>query len=224
MLAELPRTALTCAKLPFQTASLAAAPRGQNDPVLVLPGFAASDSSTAMLRSYLRWLGHDVYRWDLGRNLGAKTVGLHNEVLVEKLEAIHAARGRNVAVVGWSMGGIMARLIARARPHMVSQLILLGAPFTGDPYANRAWWVYEKLTGHSLSHPVARAQMAASKLPPPVPSTSIYSRSDGVAAWQCCLEPPTASTRNIEVDCAHCAFGFDARVLRTVADVLASPK
>jgi pimeloyl-ACP methyl ester carboxylesterase len=221
-LAEVPRAILAIIRLPLYLPHLRAAPPGNGLPILVIPGFAMSDKSTAILRVYLRWLGYDVSGWGLGRNLGAKTIGIHNEKLVARLKEIYNKVGQPVTLIGWSMGGIMARMIARAEPKNVRQIISLGAPFAGDPFANTAWRNYERMSGHSLSHPVARAQIAESKLPPPVPSLSLFSKSDGIVAWQSCLEPKRPHTSNIEVQSAHCAFGFCPVVLRTVADQLAS--
>jgi pimeloyl-ACP methyl ester carboxylesterase len=219
--AEIPRLFGSLAALPWNFAELASAPLGDGSTVLVIPGFAASDGSTAILRAYLAWLGYDTHGWELGRNLGARTIGVHNEALIRRFDQLRAEAGQKPHVIGWSMGGIMARMLSRARPDDVEQLILLGSPFAGDPYANHAWQLYEKISGHSLSDPVAQAQIAESKLPPPVRSASIYSKSDGVVAWDCCLEPAAPHTQNIEVDAAHCAMAFDAKVLRTVADLLA---
>lgn len=221
--AELPRVALAWGVLPFGLPAMARAPRGDRRPVMVLPGFAASDTSTTVLRGYLSWLGYDVHGWELGQNVGAKTVGMQNELLIARLDALFEQVGQKITLIGWSMGGIMARMIARRRPDAVERLILLASPFAGDPYANRAWPLYERMSGHRLSHPVFRAQMAESKLAPPVPSVSIYSKSDGVVAWECCVEPDAPHSRNIEVSSAHCGFAFDAKVLRTVADVLSEP-
>jgi pimeloyl-ACP methyl ester carboxylesterase len=221
--AELPRTGFALARLPLNLRRLAAAPKGDQSTVLVIPGFATTDRSTVVLRAYLNWLGYRAVGWELGRNLGAKTIGLRNERLHDRLAQLFCESQHKVSIIGWSMGGIMARMIARNSPDLVSRVISLGAPFTGDPFANHAWQVYERLTGHSLSHPIARAQIAESKLPLPVPAISLYSKSDGIVDWQCCLEPDRSSSHNIEVQSAHCAFGFDPVVLRTVADVLAWP-
>lgn len=219
--AELPRTIFAIARLPFHLPSLLAAPRSKGVPILVIPGFAMTDKSTAVLRAYLTMLGYNVSGWGLGRNLGAKTIGIHNEKLIARLNEFHGEVRQPVILIGWSMGGIMARMISRAAPEKVRQIISLGAPFAGNPFANTVWRTYERLSGHSLDHPVARAQIAESKLPPPVPSLSLFSKSDGIVAWQSCLEPKRPHTGNIEVQSAHCAFGFCPVVLRTVADQLA---
>ncbi len=219
--AELPRAVLALASMPLQLTKLLASPRGNGQPVMVIPGFGVTDASTIVLRTYLARLGYDVTGWQLGRNLGAKTVGVHNEHLLRRLSELFQVKQQPIALIGWSMGGIMARMIARKYPGKVKNIICLGAPITGDPFANRAWRVYERMSGHSLSHPIARAQIAESKLPPPVPSVSIYSKSDGVVAWQSCLEPIHHLTSNIEVNCPHVGFGFDANVFSIIADNLA---
>lgn len=222
-LAEIPRAVFAIASLPANILKLTKACKSNGSPVLVIPGFATTDRSTFILRAYLRWLGYRVSGWEMGRNLGAKTIGLHNEQLVKRLDDVYRQSGQKVTLIGWSMGGIMARMISRVRPEQVRLIVTLGAPFSGNPFANSAWKLYERLSGHSLSHPIARAQIAESKLPPPVPSVSLFSKSDGVVAWQSCLEPDHSHTLNIEVESAHCGFGFSPSVLRIIADRLARP-
>ena len=187
---------------------------------MVIPGIGMTDRSTLVLRRYLRFLGYEVHAWELGRNLGAKTIGVHNERLIERIKNVHHSAQQPVTLIGWSMGGIMARMVARCQPQLIRQVISLGSPFVGDPFASSAWEIYERLSGHSLKAPVAQAQIAESKLPLPVPAVSFYSKSDGIVAWQACLEPNTPSARNIPVRSAHCGFGFSAEVLRAVADTL----
>lgn len=220
--AEVPRAIFACAMLPLKWPFLSSATQGDQRPIFVIPGFATTDRSTFVLRQYLRFLGYRVYGWELGRNLGAKTIGLHNEKLIARINAVYEMERQPITLIGWSMGGIMARMAARTLPQHIREVISLGAPFTGDPFSNTAWKVYERMSGHSLSHPVAQAQIAESKLPLPMPACSIYSKSDGVVAWQACLEPHQPQSRNIEVRSAHCAFGFSAVVLRAVSDRLAA--
>ncbi|MFN3618806.1 MAG: esterase/lipase family protein [Sphingorhabdus sp.] len=218
----MPRAIYALVLLPFQWPRLSLAAKGDQRPVFVIPGFGTTDRSTVILRYYLQFLGYRVYAWELGRNLGAKTIGLHNERLLARLDEVYLEERQPVTLIGWSMGGIMARMIARVNPYKIREVISLGAPFTGDPYANTAWKIYERLSGHSLAHPVAQAQIKESKLPLPVPACSIYSKSDGVVSWQTCLEPDTKLADNIAVRSAHCGFGFTAVVLRAVAERLAS--
>jgi pimeloyl-ACP methyl ester carboxylesterase len=222
--AEMPRTLAAILALPLAWPDLRRQPRGDGHRVIVIPGFAATDRSTAILRAYLCWLGYEATGWGMGRNMGAATIGIHNERLVERLETAYRESGGPVTLIGWSMGGIMARLIARERADMVRGVITMGAPFTGDPFANSAWRIYERLTGHSLSHPIAQEQIRVSKFAPPVPATAIYSTSDGVVAWQCCQEPHAPHTRSIAVRSAHCGYGFHGGVFAIIARALASPR
>lgn len=220
--AELPRVLYALATLPGGLMHLSLAPKGDNRPILVIPGIGMTDSSTLILRRYLKFLGYRVRPWKLGRNLGAKTIGVHNERLIERVESVYDDEQRALTLIGWSMGGIMARMVARRHPEKIFEVISLAAPFGGDPFASGAWQVYERLSGHSLREPVALAQIAESKLPLPVRACSFYSTSDGVVPWQACLEPNTPSARNMAVRSAHCGFGFSAPVLRAIADRLAS--
>jgi hypothetical protein len=221
---------------------LATAPRGDGHGVLVLPGLLASDTSTLPLRLYLGWLGYDVRGWDLGRNRGpteAVLAGLPRALLT------HARRtGRPVSLVGWSLGGIYARELARRNAKHIRQVITLGSPFAlSDP--RRQSWVhvpYQRLRhlhadGARLPSPEQRAR------PIGVPSTSVFSRLDGIVSWQACVEletepetkrqtkpetkrqteRQTAPHQNVEVRCSHIGFGVDPATLWLIADRLAVP-
>ncbi len=220
-LAELPRALAELGSLPWFGPLLMTAPRGDRHPVLVLPGFVTSDRSTGILRRYLEALGYTPYAWELGRNLGPKAIGREGEKLVDRLDAIHAETGRKVSIIGWSLGGVMARQVARRRPDVVRQVISLGSPFTGDPRATNVLRAYETLTGQRLSDADTQAQLAESRSAPPVPSTAIYTKADGIVSWRNCCEPDDATTDNIEVYGSHCGLGVNASVLYAIADRLA---
>jgi pimeloyl-ACP methyl ester carboxylesterase len=222
-LTELPRAIAELTALPFAARVLATAPRGDGRPVLVLPGFIASDTSTAILRKYLTRLGYDAHAWKLGRNLGPKAIGAEGEKLIARLNAVHEMTGKKVSLVGWSLGGIMARIVARRAPDLVRQVITLGSPFAGSPKATNVWRLYELLTGHLVESDDAKGQLAEAASPPPVPSTAIYSREDGVVAWQVCREQPGPATDSIAVHGSHIGLGVNASVLYAVADRLAQP-
>ncbi len=223
-LTELPRALAEFGVLPLAAPILAMAPRGDGHPVLVLPGFVTTDTSTAIIRRYLTRMGYDAHAWELGRNLGPKAIGREGEKLIARLNAIHAATGRKVSLVGWSLGGIMARLVARRTPDAVRQVISLGSPFAGSPRATNVWRAYEILTGQKINDAHTRSQLAESASPMPVPSTAIYSREDGVVAWQNCVEPTAPDSDNIEVHGSHCGMGVNPSVLFAVADRLAQPE
>ncbi len=220
-LTEISRAMFEFGTLPLASPLLAAAKRGDGHPVLVLPGFVTTDLSTTVLRRFLTSLGYDTHAWELGRNLGPRAIGWEGEKLVARLEAVHEKTGKNVSLVGWSLGGILARQLSRRRPELVRQVISLGSPFTGDPRATNVWKAYEFMTGQRLKDPDTQAQLRESEDAPPVPATAIYSKGDGIVAWQNCLEPASPTTDNIEVYGSHCGLGVNASVLYAVADRLA---
>jgi pimeloyl-ACP methyl ester carboxylesterase len=203
------------------TPGLLAAPRGDGHGVLVFPGLLAGDASTVPLRAFLRWLGYDVRGWDLGRNNGpteAILAGLPQAVLD------HAERtGRPVSLIGWSLGGIYAREMARRHPRQVRQVITLGSPYAmRDPKQSYAEGPYRRLRSlHAPETRLPRPELRAR--PIDVPSTSVYSRWDGVVAWQACIEPQTPVHQNVEVRCSHLGFGVDPATLWLIADRLAVP-
>ena len=195
------------------------APRGDGHPVLVLPGLIASDVSTQLLRSYLSGRGYNVRGWGLGRNMGLKE-GLRDKMLASVRE-LHEETGRKVSLVGWSLGGVYARDIAAELPDTVRNCIMLGSPIHGHPRSTNAWRIYELASGQSVDDP--KLQLPDPALPP-VPTTAIFSRSDGVVAWQCSVEPKTATSESIEVDGSHCGLGAHPAVLYAIADRLAQPE
>lgn len=196
-------------------------PKGDGHPVLILPGLAASDSSTKPLRSFLENSGYKAYPWELGRNFGLRDGVL--EGMLERLETIYAEHGEKVSLVGWSLGGIFARELAKLRPEMVRGVISLGSPHSGDPKATNAWRLYQLVAGHSVDEPPIETQLHKA---PPVPTTSVYTKTDGVVAWQNCAQAKPVSakkakhTENIVVTASHCGLGFNPSVLYILADRL----
>lgn len=195
------------------------APRGDGHPVLVLPGLAASDVSTRPLRMFLRELGYAAHGWKQGQNRGPRA-GVE-DAIDARLEELATRYGRKVSVIGWSLGGVFAREAARRSPSLVRQVITLGSPFANEPKASNAWQLYESLSGRQVDDWPERDTM---KLPPPVQSTAIYSRSDGIVAWQGCREQESTTTENVEVEGSHCGLGHNPVVLYAVADRLALPE
>lgn len=192
------------------------APRGDGSPVLVLPGLSASDVSTRPLRTYLKAQGYAAHGWKLGQNRGPRP-GVE-DAMEARLSELSQRYQRKVSLIGWSLGGIFARELARRLPSAVRQVITLGSPFASEPKASNAWRVYEFLSDRKVEDWPDREGM---KLPPPAPSTAIYSRTDGVVAWQGCREQASSTTQNIEVEGSHCGLGHNPAVLYAIADRLA---
>jgi alpha/beta hydrolase fold len=201
---------------------LAAAPRCDGHPVLVLPGLLASDFSTQPLRSFLKAPGYAVHGWKQGRNLGLRP-GVEPDMLERVEELYDRHDGRKLSLVGWSLGGIYARQLAKLLPDKVRSVISLGSPFAGSPKATNAWKVYEFASGQSVED---RDGHIAGPLaePPPVPTTSIFSRSDGICAWQTCVNEEREQVENIEVYGSHCGLGHHPAAVFAVADRLAQPE
>src|ERR1700758_1653709 len=194
------------------------APRGDGHPVLVLPGLAASDVSTRPLRTYLAAQGYAAHGWKQGPNRGPRS-GVEAGIDARLAElALHY--NRKVSLIGWSLGGVFAREAARRSADLVRQVITLGSPFANEPKASNAWRLYEARSGRGVDDWPGGEAM---KLPPPVPSTAIYSRSDGIVAWQGCREQESATTENIEVEGSHSGLGYNPAVLYAIADRLALP-
>lgn len=198
--------------------TLMGAPRGDGHPVLVLPGFLAGDMSTEFLRRYLKSIGYDCYGWELGRNLG----GLHSKrtALRDLLRRVYEQTCAKVSLVGWSLGGIYAREMALEMPQMVRQVITLGSPFAGDARATNVRELYEFISGESLEATTdGELERVARRLP--VPTTSIYTRTDGIVNWRTCLNGDFDNAENIEVYASHIGLGTNPSALWAVADRLA---
>lgn len=198
---------------------LSLAPRGDGHPVLVLPGLITSDTATRPLRSFLKSRGYAVSGWGQGRNYGLRP-GVQDG-LVDRLVAMHETHGRKVSLVGWSLGGLYARQLAKMMPERVRSVITLGSPFAGSPKATNAWRTYEAVSGQRAEDHNPQFGGAMSETPP-VPTTAIFSRTDGICAWQSCIETPGAHAENIEVQGAsHCGMGHHPAIVYAVAERLA---
>lgn len=222
LLLEAGRTLGDLAVLPLMQQILKSAPKGDGHPVLVLPGFLAGDGSTSVLRKFLSGRGYEVYPWELGRNLGLNSIGEAGTRLEERLEEIHDTHdGDRVSVVGWSLGGVMAREMGKQRPELVRQVISMGSPFSGHPQGTAAWPIYKAVSRGEHKTREFRDRLAQLKDAPEVPTTSIFSRTDGIVHWTGSIENEAPHTDNIEVRAAHCGLGFNAPTLYAVADRLA---
>jgi pimeloyl-ACP methyl ester carboxylesterase len=197
-------------------------PQGDDHPVLVLPGFLASSRSTGPLRQFLADLGYRAHRWKLGNNMGYSNrlhEGMRNRVreLVDRYD-------RKISLVGWSLGGVYARELAREMPDIVRQVISMGSPFRGLPGSTHLKHVFEILSevGYDqIPHEFLRDMHIA----PPVPTTALYTRGDGVVAWQSTVEvSDRPDVENIHVGGTHLGLGFNPRAIVAIADRLALPE
>ena len=193
---------------------------GDGTHVIVFPGLSAGDISTVPLRKYLNGLGYVTTGWGQGLNLGPRSGVL--DAVQHQIRQVFEATGRKVSLVGWSLGGIYAREMAKLLPEMVHCVITLGTPFAGSPKSTNAWRIYEMATGRNtdMEHTNYDLPMA----PAAVPTSSVYSRSDGIVAWQgsiqasCKVNP---HTENIEVFASHVGIGLNPSAWWVVADRLA---
>ena len=167
---------------------VAAARSGDEHPVLFLPGFTAGDVSTVPLRTVVREHGYWVHAWRLGRNIGPTARAVDG--MRKRIAELHDTHGRRVTLIGQSLGGIYARLLARERPELIRQVITLGSPYrmvAGDRSTANA--AVGARRAPARRRPAARRASARQDRPPLlVPATSIYSRVDGVAPWQTCID------------------------------------
>ena len=202
--------------------TLQRAPAGDGHAVIVFPGLSASDGSTVPLRRYLKSLGHEVDGWNQGFNFGPRAGVL--EAAKRQLRDTAEATGRRVSLIGWSLGGVYARELAKELPDLVRGVITLGTPFAGSPRSTNAWRLYELTSGRKIEREAEHFDLPGA---PPVPTTSIYSRTDGVVAWQGSVQAPcprNAQTENVEVIASHFGIGLNPSAWWAVADRLGQPE
>jgi pimeloyl-ACP methyl ester carboxylesterase len=190
--------------------------RGDAQPVLVFPGLAAGDLSTYPMRKFLTALGYPCYGWEQGLNAGPRDGVL--AACKARVKSIYQQHGRKVSLVGWSLGGLYAREMAKMLPGMVRQVVTLGSPFAGTPQATNAWRLFEWLSGHVVDDPRLLKRLRTA---PNVPTTSMYSKSDGIVAWQCSVQTPGRQTENIALSASHFGIGMNPMALYALADRLA---
>ncbi len=211
------------ARAPWEYAAMLAAatwlarlPVGDGHPVVVFPGLGASDFTTAPLRSFLRDRGYTAYAWQRGFNFGPRQGVL--DACRDRVKQVARRHREKGSLIGWSLGGLYAREIAKEQPENARSVITLGTPFTGHPSATNAWRFYELVSGQATQDPASLEQL---RLPPACPTTSIYSRTDGVVAWHCSLNPKLPQAENIEVHASHIGMGMNPLALYAMADRLA---
>ncbi len=211
------------AELPLfvlRTRSLRGLPRGDGHPVIIIPGFGADDLASIPLRHVLTRLGYSAYGWGQGRNLGMRP--RTKVALAQMLKRLSAQHDARITLVGWSLGGIFAREMARHQPELVRRVFTLGSPFTGSPDANNMQMLF-RLANRGKPVRNDREGFERRRRAPPVPCVAIHSKTDGMVAWRCSVEEPSPSTENIEVRGSHFGLLFNYEVLRALAERLPLP-
>ncbi len=195
-------------------------PTGDGHPVLVLPGLLAGDGSTWTLRRLLRRLGYRAHGWRLGLNIGPTAKAVTG--MAERLDELRARYNAPVSLIGWSLGGIFARTLARRHPSAVRQVITLGSPYRiGHESQSRAAATFKRLAPLHVERHGFPLEIESEPLV--VPATSIYSRYDGMVAWQACIDAPSARAENIAVLSSHIGYGHHPATVWAIADRLAQP-
>jgi pimeloyl-ACP methyl ester carboxylesterase len=222
LMSEMPRALSELQALAHAAPLLQALPRGDGHRVLVLPGFMGDDRSTVPLRWFLTCRGYRAQPWRLGRNLGP------TDEIIDGMDALlrrFATTKQRISIVGWSLGGIFAREIARSHPGVVRSVITLASPFQLDAGERDLTNAAEAYDAASVLHsPRANRFMPfGARSPMPVPTTNIYSRADGVVPWESCVDLYGDQCENLEVPGSHAGLGHNPVVLAVIADRLAQP-
>jgi pimeloyl-ACP methyl ester carboxylesterase len=198
---------------------LTSLPKGDGHSVMVMPGFMASNSSTGPMRSVLSELGYDAHGWDSGRNVRV------NEALINKLEAqltrLHSDSGRKVSLIGWSLGGVLSRELAKIHPDKVRLVMSLGSPISDDRNHTNAARLFKFFNGDEPEK-MRDGQFRGLDVAPPVPTTSVLTKTDGVVHWRGSVQAEGEHpTENIQVYASHIGLGVNPSVMIAIADRLA---
>jgi len=197
-----------------------ALPAGDGHPVVIFPGLATDRRATAPLKSFCEDLGYTAYDWGRGLNTGPKgDIDAWLDKLSEHVGDVTASHHDTMSLIGWSLGGIYAREVAKRLRGRVRRVITIATPFAGTAEQTNVAWLYRLLNGQA---PVLdEGLMARLRLPPVVPTTSIFSRSDGIVAWQACIQDEVGKhTENIEVEGSHVGMAWNPQVLSIIANRL----
>ncbi|HEX8669121.1 MAG TPA: alpha/beta fold hydrolase [Allosphingosinicella sp.] len=188
---------------------------GRGRAVVVIPAFLANDLPTSFLRRTLRACGFHACGWGKGLNLGANAKKFSQ--LLARIEELAETSGAPVALIGWSLGGLYARELARRRPDAVSAVVTLGTPFSQGLRANNAWKLYEAINDHDVDHPPVRVQP---NVKPPVRTVALWSRRDGIVAPASARGAEGEADERVELHCRHNEMVSHPEALRAILTVL----
>jgi len=187
--------------------------------VMLLPGFGAHPNRMRTLKAYLTAAGHEVHDWGLGFNFGPTPDNF--AYLMRRVGALARQSGQPVALVGWSLGGLFAREIARRQPGAVAKVITMGTPFSGDPRSNNGWRAYQMVTGHAVDAPPIECELCVK---PPVPTIALWSPRDGIVAPRAAAGWPGERDRAVALRCTHLDFAGGLLVAQEVLRQLDHPE
>lgn len=203
------------ARLGFSTLSLRQMPRGNGEPIMLLPGFMAPEWSMEPLRRYLNWLGYSAVHWGMGVNRGNPE--RDHELLAPKVVDLAQKSNHPVTLIGWSLGGVVAREVARIQPESVAQVITYGTPVIGGPTFTVGANKYGKEECQRIASLIDELDR---DLPIAVPITAIFTRNDGTVSWPACIDRVSKRVTHIEVKSSHGSMGVDPDVWRIVGEKL----
>jgi len=194
---------------------------GDGRSVIVIPGFGGSDLSSTVLRNYLNKIGYKAVGWGLGVNKG--TSAKVRESLYQTVNSLFEQSGKPVSIIGWSLGGVFARELARKLPDQIHSVITMGTPFSGNPHGNRLFGLSLRVAGKQFTDKDADAfdQRVVS---PPVTTVALHSKTDGIVSWRCSLENERENTFNESVFSSHFGYLFNPLVLRKLEVALSKPR
>jgi len=192
--------------------------QGDDHPVIVIPGFLGGDRSIKLLTQFLRKNGYQAHTWGLGMNRG--NIADIDE-LMERVEKIYEETGKKISLVGWSLGGVYARQLAKKLPNKIRQVITLCSPFDGMNTSNNAEWLFSLLSGGKKIKDIDPVFLENVPVPASVPTTAFFSKKDGVVAWETCIEKKEDDIhQNIEIKGSHLGVIYNKEVLSIIIDRL----
>ena len=179
--------------------------------VILLPGFGTHPFRMRYMAQQLERAGHKAKRWGMGFNLGPSAELF--DKLSARVLAVRERYGQPVVMIGWSLGGLYAREIAKRHPDAVAKVITMGSPFSGSPYDNNVWRIYHLVTGHAVDEPPVEADLPVK---PPVETIALWSPRDGIVSPRASCGRPGERDRAIALRCTHVGFPSSPECIRAV--------